>query len=115
MSTYSVYELYDYRKEGKLNLKDAIKCFNTIGKSPDEETVASKQFQWLCKKLAGETHNLTCKKISQIYHSITKVAIVGHVPSILLNALHNRTVKSMVNVFLHIKRLALRLLKQAQR
>ena len=58
MSTYSVYELYDYRKEGKLNLKDAIKCFNTIGKSPDEETVASKQFQWLCKKLAGETHNL---------------------------------------------------------
>ena len=80
MSTYSVYELYDYRKEGKLNLKDAIKCFNTIGKSPDEETVASKQFQWLCKKLAGETHNLTCKKISQIYHSITKVAIVGHVP-----------------------------------
>ena len=38
---------------------------------------------------------MTCKKISQIYHSITKVAVVGHVPSILLNALHNRTVKSM--------------------
>ena len=93
--SYSLQELFDYRKEGKLNLKDLTKCLNAISKNPDEAKIQSKQFQWLCKKIASESHNLKCKIISQLYYSITKIAVYGNIPSILLNALQNKTMKIM--------------------
>ena len=82
MSTYSLYELYDYRKEGKLNLKDN-KVLNAIVSS-DRKPCVEKGFNGFVRNLAGEAHNLTAKNFSNL-HSITKVAVVGHVPSILLN------------------------------
>ena len=42
-----------------------------------------------------EAENLKCKIISQLYYSITKIAVYGNIPSILLNALQNKTMKIM--------------------
>ena len=42
-----------------------------------------------------QTKHLKCKIISQLYYSITKIAVYGNIPSILLNALQNKTMKIM--------------------